>query len=145
MFGFGSKATPPPASENPQRRIRVLVIDDNAEFRQLMKDMLEPSRFDVLAMGSPVNALELFSHDKESFDLILLDYYMPHLDGAKTFEWLRKLNPKIKVIICSGADELRLRQIVAQYGVNGFIRKPFHVNDVIDLIEKTVREPAKPA
>lgn len=145
MFGFGSKSSTPPAPENLQQRIRVLVIDDNAEFRQLIKDMLEPSRFDVLTMGSPVNALELFSREKDSFDLVLLDYYMPHLDGAKTFEWLRKLNPKIKVIICSGADELRLRQIAAQCSVNGFIRKPFHVDDVINLIEKTVREPARPA
>jgi two-component system, cell cycle sensor histidine kinase and response regulator CckA len=144
MFGFGSKSTAP-SEEKPQQRIRVLVIDDSLEFRNLIKDMLDPKRFDVLAMGSPVNALELFSREKDSFDLILLDYYMPHLDGAKTFEWLRKLNPNIKVIICSGADELRLRQIAAQYDVNGFIRKPFHVNEVIELIEKTVREPAKPA
>jgi len=145
MFGFGSKSNESPAPGKPQPRIRILVIDDNADFRNLIKDMLEPSRFDVLAMGSPVNALELFSHEKESFDLVLLDYYMPHLDGAKTFEWLRKLNPKVKVIICSGADELRLRQIAAQYAVNGFIRKPFHVDEVIDLIEKTVREPVKTA
>jgi len=145
MLGFGSKSNESPAPGKPQPRIRILVIDDNADFRNLIKDMLEPSRFDVLAMGSPVNALELFSHEKESFDLVLLDYYMPHLDGAKTFEWLRKLNPKVKVIICSGADELRLRQIAAQYAVNGFIRKPFHVDEVIDLIEKTAREPVKTA
>lgn len=105
-----------------------------------MKDMLEPERFEVVTIGSPVKALELFSAQKESFDLVLLDYYMPHLDGAKTFEWLRKLNPNIKVLICSGADELRLRQIAAQHNVNGFIRKPFHVDDVIALIEQTVRE-----
>ncbi len=140
MFGFGSKPSSTPEETRP--RIRVLVIDDNQEFRQIIKDMLDPGRFDVLTMGSPVNALELFSREKQSFDLILLDYYMPHLDGAKTFEWLRKLNPKIKVIICSGADELRLRQIATQYDVNGFIRKPFHVDEVIELIEKTVREPA---
>lgn len=143
MFGFGSKSEPPPPSE-PKKRIRVLVIDDSIEFRQLIKDILEPSRFDVLAMGSPVNALELFSREKDRFDLILLDYYMPHLDGAATFEWLRKLNPKIKVIICSGADELRLRQLAAQYNLNGFIRKPFHVNEVIELIEKVANEPFTP-
>jgi len=143
MFGFGSE--PASASESPQKRIRVLVIDDNAEFRQLIKDMLDHNRFSILAMGSPVNALELFAREKDSFDLILLDYYMPHLDGAKTFGWLRKLNPKIKVIICSGADELVLRQIATQHDVNGFIRKPFHVSEVIELIEKTVAEPSHAA
>ncbi|MBM3858584.1 MAG: response regulator [Verrucomicrobia bacterium] len=144
MFGSRSQSSSPDP-EPSQPRIRVLVIDDNAEFRQLIKDMLDPGRFEVLALGSPVKALELFSHQKDSFDLVLLDYYMPHLDGAKTFEWLRKISPKVKVLICSGADELHLRRITAQYDINGFIRKPFHVDDVIDLIEKTVRGPSKPA
>jgi DNA-binding response OmpR family regulator len=145
MFGFSSKPTSAAVPPKPERRIRVLVIDDNAEFRSLIKDMLDETRFDVLAMGSAVNALELFSREKESFDLILLDYYMPHLDGAKTFEWLHKLNPNVKVLICSGADELRLRQIVTEYKINGYIRKPFHVKEVIELIEKTVNEPTPPA
>lgn len=141
IFGFGSSSQPEDAPAAKKKRIRVLVIDDNDEFRALVKDVLEPDRFDVIPMGSPVKALELFSREKDTFDLILLDFYMPHLDGAKTFEWLRKLNPKVKVIICSGADELQLRQLVTQYGMDGYIRKPFHVNEVIDLIEKVVAAP----
>ena len=127
-------------SEVKPGRIRVLVVDDNDSFRQLIKDLLAPDRFDVTAMANPVKALELFSRDKDNFDLILLDYYMPHLDGAKTFEWLRKLNPTVKVVICSGADEARLKQIASQYKVNGFLRKPFHVADAIQLIEKIAAE-----
>lgn len=136
-FGFGSKpsdASPP----EPPKRIRVLVIDDNDQFRDLIKQMLEPDQFEVTTINSPVKALEMFSRDKHGFDLVLLDYFMPHLDGAKTFEWLRKLNPDVKVLICSGADELQLRQLVTQYGMNGYIRKPFHVNAVLDLIEKVI-------
>jgi len=144
MFGFGHKPAPETPPPPPAKRIRVLVIDDSDDFRQLIKDLLEPSKFDVLAIGSPVKALELFSREREAFDLILLDYYMPHLDGAKTFEWLRKLNPRIKVIICSAADELRLRQLATQYNVNGFIRKPFHVDEVIKLIEDVAQTPFTP-
>lgn len=143
IFGFGSSPKPEEAPA-PKKRVRVLVIDDSDEFRSLVKDLLEPERFDVIPIASPVKALELFSRDKDTFDLILLDFYMPHLDGAKTYEWLRKLNPNVKVIICSGADELQLRQLVAQHGMNGYIRKPFHVNEVIDLIEKVVAGPSTP-
>ena len=83
--------------------IHVLAIDDNEEFRNLITELLRPLGFDVDAVASPVKALEKFTQEKDRFQLVLLDYYMPQLDGAKTFEWLKKLNPNVKVIIVSGA------------------------------------------
>lgn len=122
-------------------RTCVLAIDDNTDFLQLLKDMLEPCGFEVHTASNPVKALEVFQHDKEKFQLILLDYYMPQLDGAKTFEWLRKLNPKVKVIICSGAEELRLRQIQSQHKVDAYIHKPFRVKEALETIHRVVRQP----
>jgi CheY-like chemotaxis protein len=119
----------------------VLAIDDNIDFLQLLKDMLEPCGFEVHTAVNPVKALEVFQRDKGKYDLILLDYYMPQLDGAKTFEWLRKLNPKVKVIVCSGADELRLRQIQAQHKIDAYIHKPFRVKEAIDTIHRIVSRP----
>jgi CheY-like chemotaxis protein len=119
----------------------VLAIDDNTDFLQLLKDMLEPSGFEVHTAVNPVKALEAFQRDTAKYQLVLLDYYMPQLDGAKTFEWLRKLNPKIKVIVCSGADELRLRQIQAQHKIDGYIHKPFRVKEALDTIHRIVHNP----
>src|SRR5260221_7164838 len=115
-------------------RIRVLAIDDNEEFRTLITELLEPFGFDVHAVANPVKALEEFTHEKDKFQLVLLDYYMPQLDGAKTFEWLKKLNPDVKVIIVSSAEELRLRQILAQHRIDGYIRKPFRVQEALHII-----------
>src|SRR5213593_3395269 len=122
-------------------RTCVLAIDDNTDFLQLLKDMLEPCGFEVHTAVNPVKALEMFQRDKDRFDLILLDYYMPQLDGAKTFEWLRKLSPKIKVIVCSGADELRLRQIQAQHKIDAYIHKPFRVKEALDTVHRIVNKP----
>jgi len=122
-------------------RTCVLAIDDNTDFLQLLKDMLEPCGFEVHTAVNPVKALEVFQRDKEKYQLILLDYYMPQLDGAKTFEWLRKLNPKVKVIVCSGADELRLRQIQSQHKIDAYIHKPFRVKEAIETIHRVVRQP----
>ena len=123
------------------KRPCVLAIDDNTDFLQLLKDMLEPCGYEVHTVVNPVKALEVFQRDKDKFQLILLDYYMPQLDGAKTFEWLRKLSPNVKVIVCSGADELRLRQIQAQYKIDGYIHKPFRVKEAIEMIHRIVRKP----
>lgn len=122
-------------------RVSVLAIDDNNDFLQLLKDLLEPCGYDVTTAQNPVKALEVFQRDKDKYKLILLDYYMPQLDGAKTFEWLRKISPNIKVIVCSGADELRLRQIQAQHKINGYLHKPFRVKEALETINRVTRQP----
>ena len=123
-------------------RIRALAIDDNEEFRNLITELLEPFGVEVIALANPVKALDKFTQEKDSFQLVLLDYYMPQLDGAKTFEWLRKLNPNVKVIIVSGAEELRLRQILAQHSIDGYIRKPFRIQEAVHIIRHVMSKPA---
>jgi two-component system cell cycle sensor histidine kinase/response regulator CckA len=118
------------------QRVRVLAIDDSNDFLTLLKDLLEPQGFDVRPYTNPVRALEVYQREKDTYQLVLLDYYMPQLDGAKTFEWLRKLNPKVKVIVCSGAEDLRLRQMQAQHPIDGYIHKPFRVQEALSLIQR---------
>jgi len=134
----GQNAAQPGANRS---LIRVLAIDDNEEFRCLVTELLRPLGFDVHAVANPVKALEKFTQEKEGFQLVLLDYYMPQLDGAKTFEWLKKLNPSVKVIIVSGGEELRLRQILAQHPIDGYIRKPFRVQEAIHIIRHVMTRP----
>jgi two-component system, cell cycle sensor histidine kinase and response regulator CckA len=116
-------------------RVRILAIDDSEGFRQLLKTVLDPERFEVFTMSSAVKALELFARKKTDFDLVLLDYFMPHMDGAKTLEWLRKLNPDIKIIICSNADELLLRGIAAESHADGYIHKPLNVKELAGQVQ----------
>jgi CheY-like chemotaxis protein len=123
-------------------RIRVLAIDDNEEFRTLITELLAPFGFEVIAVANPVKALERFTREKDKFQLVLLDYYMPQLDGAKTFECLKKLNPDVKVIIVSSAEELQLRQILAQHQIDGYIRKPFHIQEALQIIRHVMAKPA---
>lgn len=123
-------------------RIRVLAIDDNEEFRTLISELLEPFGFEVHAVANPVKALEGFTRERDKFQLVLLDYYMPQLDGAKTFEWIKKLCPDVKVIIVSGAEELRLRQILAQHKIDGYIRKPFRIQEALHIIRHVMGRPA---
>jgi two-component system, cell cycle sensor histidine kinase and response regulator CckA len=125
------------------QRMRVLAIDDNDAFCTMLTELLEPLGFEVKTAASPVKALELFTREKDSIQLVILDYYMPQLGGAKTFEWLRKLNPDVKVIVCSGAEELRLRQIQAQHKIDGYLQKPFHLQEALQLIHRVTQLPSR--
>jgi CheY-like chemotaxis protein len=139
------ETNPTNSTTSGQPPVRLLVIDDDETFRNTIKELLEPLGFTVSALGNPVKALEMFTRDKNSFDLVLLDYYMPQLDGAKTYEWIRKLAPNAKVIICSGADELRLRQLRLQYQLDTYIRKPFRTQELVKLIYQVLGRPVPPA
>ena len=92
----------------------------------------------ISTVVNPVKALEVFTREKGNIDLVLVDYFMPDLDGAATFEWLRKLNPKIKVLLCSGADALKLKQVCVQYRIDDYIQKPFRIHDAQLAIRKVL-------
>jgi two-component system cell cycle sensor histidine kinase/response regulator CckA len=124
-------------------RLRVLAIDDNEDFRDLITELLEPFGFEVIAEANPVRALEKFAREKDKFQLVLLDYNMPQLDGAKTFECLKKLSPDVKVIIVSGIEELRLRPILAQHQIDGYIRKPFRIQEALHIIRHVMGKPTE--
>jgi two-component system, cell cycle sensor histidine kinase and response regulator CckA len=115
-------------------RIRALAVDDDEEFRILITELLEPYGVEVHAVANPVRALEKFAREKDDFHLVLLDYYMPQLDGSKVFDCLKKLNPDVKVIIVSGGEELRLRRILAPHPIDGYIRKPFRIQEALHII-----------
>ena len=136
-------AAMPVETKQTNQRIRVLAIDDDEDFCRIVKDLLEPHGYDILPVASPVKALELYTRQKDRFDLVMLDYYMPGLDGGKTFEWLRKLNPAVRVILCSGAEELRLRQLMTHHKLDGYIHKPFRIQEALFTINSVMRPGAK--
>ncbi len=133
MQATAQKAANEPTSTDT---VRVMIIDDNEDFCETVRQLLEPLGYKVVTVANPVKALELFTRDKGNIDLVLVDYFMPTMDGAQTFEWLRKLNPKVKVLLCSGAEELKLRQICAQHRIDGYIHKPFRIHDAQMTIRK---------
>jgi DNA-binding NtrC family response regulator len=94
--------------------------------------------FRVLTCSNPVRALETYTREKNGIQLVLLDYSMPGLDGGETFQWLRKLNPNIKVILSSGAGDLRLRQIMAKHSLYAYIHKPFRVQEALPTIREVL-------
>ena len=87
-------------------------------------------------------ALEKFAWNTDCADVVLLDYFMPTLDGGQTVQHLRKLNPDIKVVLFSGAEEMHLRQIMKQHPIDAFVHKPLRIDEALFVIRKLVGEPS---
>ena len=129
------RAAPPP------QKLRVLIIDDDPDFRSTIHSLLEHSGHVVTTAPNGPKGLEYFRGKYDEIDVVLLDFYMPGLDGSQTFQWLRKIRQDIKVIIISGADALHLRQIHAQHAIDGYLRKPLLIQELLHVMRKVTAKP----
>jgi CheY-like chemotaxis protein len=124
--------------------IRVLIIDDDGVNSMLARSILTRQGCIVQVAPNPVKALETYAHERDAIDLVLVDYFMPALDGGETIQHLRKINPDIKVLLFSGADEIRLRQIIRQHKVEGYLHKPLRKDEALQVIRQIFPAPSEP-
>jgi CheY-like chemotaxis protein len=82
-------------------RLRVLCVDDAELALECRAQILEMSGYDVTTSASPVRAAQTFA--SANFDLAVLDYDMPVINGDQLAAWLKSDNPELKIILFTGA------------------------------------------
>ena len=121
-----AEPTPAPSPESPGvSHARILVVDDGAENRDVLRRRLERSGHAVETAEHGRSALELLA--ARSFDLVLLDVMMPELDGFAVLEAI-KGNPALRdipVIMISALDEMPSIVRCIEHGAEDFLHKPF--------------------
>lgn len=121
------------------KKIRILIADDNDEFCIILKDYLNnEENFDVVGIAkNGIEALKLISESKP--DLVILDIIMPHLDGLGVLEKLNlnkdsELAPKVIVLSAVGQD--KITQNAIKLGVDYYVLKPFDMDVFIRRIKE---------
>ncbi len=114
---------------------RILVVDDEPDIRGLVKEILEEEGYAVTTAESAAAAREARRGQRP--DLVLLDIWMPDLDGISLLrEWNERGGLPCPVIMMSG-NELATEQFYAQrIGADDFMKKPFSRSEVFMRIEK---------
>ncbi|MFZ2655642.1 MAG: response regulator [Victivallales bacterium] len=116
-----------------QHKFRILVIDDEDVFCQMLTDILRPVGYEVTTLGNGIEASEYYRKNWENIDLVILDMLMPEMNGHDTFMDMKGVNPGIKVIITTGFSiDSDVRKLV-EAGVLYVIQKPF---DPMELLQK---------
>lgn len=119
-----------------QKKVTVVIADDNKEFRLILRDFLiSKNFFDIVDMADDgLKAVE--SIEKYEPDILILDIIMPHLDGLGVLEKLHKKNltkfPKVIVLSAVGHDKVTQRAI--SMGVDYYIVKPFNFESFAERI-----------
>lgn len=97
---------------------RILIVDDEEVICQTIRHLLRLDTHEVETTTNPIDAIDLCK--TRHFDLILLDYYLPHMTGEQVVPLLRRSNPKQRIILMSGQ-----RPYPPIGEADFFIRKPF--------------------
>jgi len=120
----------------PLRGIRILIIDDDRVNATQAKGLLEGLGATVQTALDPVKALAIYGDEKAAIDLVMVDYFMPLLNGGETIQHLQKLNPDVKILLCSCSEGIRSRQVVQQYSINGYLHKPLRSGETLWMIRQ---------
>jgi len=118
----------------------VLLVDDEKTVREIGREMLSDFGFDSLTASNGIEALEIFKARHQEIRFVLMDLTMPKMAGEEAFREFRRIDPDVKVIICSGYNEQEISQKFAGKGLAGFLKKPYTLADLQNKIKYVLKK-----
>lgn len=116
---------------------RILIVDDAAFMRMMIRDILSKNGFEVV--GEAQDGAQAVEKFKELHpDLITMDITMPEMDGIAALKEIKSIDPNAKVIMCSAMGQQAMVIDAIQAGAKDFIVKPFQSDRVVEAINKTL-------
>ena len=117
--------------------IRLLLVDDEDDFRTTLANRLTRRNLDVTDAGSGEEAIEIIG--KKSFDVAIVDIKMPGMDGIETLKHIRKIDPLVEVILLTGHASVEAGIEGIKSGAYDYVIKPCNVNDLMVKVEDAFR------
>jgi two-component system, cell cycle sensor histidine kinase and response regulator CckA len=121
--------------KNVALRGTILLVDDDEIILEACGRLLARRGFDVLKARNGKEAVEVFERYQDGIDLVILDVQMPVMDGERTFDCLRQMEPDVRVLLISGYSETGCVERMLQNGCKGFLQKPFDIEELTEKIE----------
>jgi|GEM_PF-4922000 len=134
----------PPSSEEadrpPLRRGResILLVDDDRAILGIFKRMLRSLGYRVTAVASPAKALAVFRKAPHRFDVAVLDYMMPVMNGLDLAREIRHDMPEIPVVLCLAIDKMDIHAEAARLNINQIAAKPLTLHDLSRAVENVL-------
>lgn len=116
---------------------KVLVVDDAAFMRMMIKDILTKNGYEVVGeAGNGLQAVELYKELKP--DVVTMDITMPEMDGIAAVKAIKKLDPNARIIMCSAMGQQNMVMEAIQAGARDFVVKPFQADRVLQALDKVL-------
>lgn len=116
----------------------VMLVDDAAFMRMMLKDILTNNGYEVIGEAeNGIVAVQKYAELKP--DITVMDITMPEMDGLEAVKQIRTKDPEAKIIMCSAMGQQAMVIEAIQSGAKDFIVKPFQPDRVLEAVTKALR------
>lgn len=116
-------------------------MDDEEVVLDVGQKILTRMGYRVSMARSGSEAIEIYTRESDSIDLVLLDMIMPDMCGGETFDHMKQINPGVKVLLSSGYNIDGQAGEILKRGCQGFIQKPFNIEQLSQKIRDVLGYP----
>jgi len=139
-------ASDKPASRGviaPERQLSgeglILIVDDEEMILDVGKALLEKLGYQVLVAGGGREGLEIYRQRSREIDLVILDMIMPDINGGETYQRLKEINPRVKVLLSSGYTVDGVAKDILKQNPLSFIQKPFDIKKLSHKVREALQ------
>ncbi len=122
-------------------KIRVLLVDDEKEFTDVLAERLETRDFDVSKAYSGDEAIAALKQGK--IDVVVLDVLMPGKDGVETLKEIKAMQPIVEVIMLTGNATVETAVEGMKFGAYDYLMKPTETKDLVEKLVKAYKRKAE--
>jgi CheY-like chemotaxis protein len=114
----------------------ILIVEDDRAARSALEDIFDLLGYRSLMAQDGEEALRLYNQHAAEIDLVLSDLRMPKMDGIELARQLAALDPNVKLVLSTGYASDEQRQAVEAVKIDGWIRKPYSIEQLMGLINQ---------
>ncbi len=120
----------------------ILAVDDELDILNLIKQSLDMNGFKVCTFTDALAALEHFKSNSRYYDIVISDIRMPGMNGYEFIKHVKNTNSKVKAVLMSAFEinNNEFHNILPDIKVNAFLQKPFHIQQLNDVVQKISRD-----
>ncbi|MCP4366998.1 MAG: PAS domain S-box protein [Deltaproteobacteria bacterium] len=118
----------------------ILLVDDEEMIIEVSQEILKTLGYNPMIARTGKQAIEILKNNKDKINMVIMDMIIPGMSGKETYDSLKKVDPKIKVLLSSGYSITGQAAEILERGCNGFIQKPFKLRELSVKIREVLDE-----